>query len=745
LNFRATRPFPGHPSGTAAVRKSGEQLAKHSGSGTNCNRGEDVHVPRKNEQPELSAMIDSIATILRNAESFTAAIEQSLEATCENSSVAVGRAQIHLGTAGDPDTDSTILWYSSLPARRSDPVRKAIESGPPLATGRAGETGFRHMRLAGATVDPVEGAARKAGLASVVYIDIEAEGKPAASLQLFADKALTDHGELLSVLALLAGQLGQIAGRDRMRRAVRAAARHSRRQIAELEMMAGKVESGEAKVRKLEIEIAEFEAQQQIRAYRSKRPDAGRIVSTVGTELPAAPDVGPASPEPESAVASDTDLEPLLYDPRTELPRREIFEDRIYQAIRRRQRSPKNLFAVLAVSADGLDRVMLDSGQDGLDVVTTALSRRLLAQVRNADTVAHLDAATFGLVLEEIRVLDEAVRIAERIVKELQRPIWSGSSETKLAVRVGIVFGGPAYERPRSVIRDSVAALTRSRTHQTPVSVFDDAAQHEEEIRCRVEVELGQALTDDQLSLEYQPIVSLQDGRISGIEAFLRWRHPEHGMIPPDQFIPIAAHSPLIHDLGVWILERTCEQVSSWQRTLSRPVPTIDLNVTARQLFHERTAERVRSIIARHGLRCEQFRFDIPESELMQNPAAASTALEVIRDLGCQIAIDDFGTSFSSLRQLHSMPIDALKIDRSFISGSGERDSLAIARTIVQLARSLDAEVIAEGVETRDQFRFLRSIGCGSAQGYLFSAPVKPARIVELIREGYPLEQASRG
>ncbi|MGW8282310.1 MAG: putative bifunctional diguanylate cyclase/phosphodiesterase [Gemmatimonadota bacterium] len=720
-------------------------MAKHSGSGTNCNRGDHVHVPRKNDQPELSALIDSIATILRNAESFTAALEQSLEATCENSPIALGRARIHLETAGDPDGDAPVLWYSSLPARRSDPVRKAIESAPPLETGRAGETGFRHMRLAGVTVDTVEGAARKAGLSSVVYLDIEAEGKPAASLQLFADKTLTDQTELFSVLALLAGQLGQVAGRARMRRAVRAAAGHSRRQAAELEMMAGKVESGEATIRKLETEIAEIEAQHQIRAYRSRRPGERRTLPSAAAESPAEPNVDPPSPEPGSVAASGTDLEPRLYDPRTELPRREIFEDRIHQAIRRRQRSPKNLFAVLAVSADGLDRVMLDSGQDGLDVVTTALSRRLLAQVRSADTVAHLDAATFGLVLEEIRVLDEAVRIAERIVKELQRPIWSGSGETKLGARVGIVFGGPAYERARSVIRDSMAALTRSQTSQTPVAVFDDAAQHEEEIRRRVEVELGQALTDDQLSLEYQPIVSLQDGRISGIEAFLRWRHPEHGMIPPDQFIPIAAQSALIHDLGVWILERTCEQVTRWQKTLSRPVPTIDLNVTARQLFHERTAGRIRSIIVRHGLRCEQFRFDIPESELMQNPDAASTALKAIRDLGCQIAIDDFGTSFSSLRQLHSMPIDAFKIDRSFISGGREDDSLAIARTIVQLAHSLDAEVIAEGVETRDQFRFLRSIGCGSAQGYLFSAPVKPARIVELIREGYPLEQASRG
>ena len=700
-------------------------------------------MPRQNDRLDLSALIDSIASIPRTAESVAAALEQSLEAVCANSSVVLGRAQIHTGTPGDDDRSASDLWYSSLPDRRSDPVRRVVESEQPLSVDRAGETGCRHMRLAGATVDPVEGAARKAGMSSVVYLDILAEGKPAASLQLFTDRALSDADDLIPLLRLLVGQLEQVASRDRLRKAVKAAAQHGRRQVAELEMMAGQIESREARIEKLEIELAESEAEAHLRSYRSRLPTEMQVVNDLSDETPVPEAVDEPLSEPRTVPSEGPGHTEELYDPRTDLPRRKILEDRIQQAIRRRQRSPKNLFAVLAVSADGLDRVLVESGQEGLDVVTTALSRRMLAQVRNADTVAHLDAATFVLVLEEIRVLDEAVRIAERIVKELQRPIWSGSTETQLGVRVGIVFGGPAYDRARSTIRDAVSALTRSQVSQTPVAVFDDATQHEEEIRRRIEVELGQALTDDQLYIEYQPIVSLQDGRIDGIEAFLRWRHPEHGLIPPDQFIPIAAQSPLIHDLGVWLLERTCEQVKAWQKALSRSVPTIDLNVTARQLFHERTASRVRDIVARHGLRCEQFRFDIPESELMQNPVAASTALEAIQKLGCRVAIDDFGTGFSSLRLLHSMPIDAIKIDREFVSSGKGNDHLAVARTIVQLARSLEADVIAEGVETRDQFRFLKSVGCGSAQGYLFSAPVNPARIVELIQEGYPLEQGA--
>jgi EAL domain-containing protein (putative c-di-GMP-specific phosphodiesterase class I)/GGDEF domain-containing protein len=698
-------------------------------------------VPKQNGQLELTALIDSIAAIPSNANTLAAALEQALETVCETSPVVFGRAQIHAGTPGKNDRASSEFWRSSLPARRSDPVRRAIESEPPLSVDRSGDTGFRHMRLAGATVDPVEGAARKAGMSSVVYLDIRAEGKPAASLQLFTDRVLTESEGLLQVFGVLVSQLEQVAGRDRMRRAVSAAAQHTRRQTAEIEMLAVQLESRESKIEKLEIELSELEAESQIQSYRSRSPGDLRVVRALPDDAPETEPADETSAAAQSEQPAGQRLPDSLYDSRTDLPRREILEDRIDQAIRRRQRSPKNLFAVLAVSAEGLDRVVVESGQDGLDVVTTALSRRLLAQVRNADTVAHLDAATFVVVLEEIRVLDEAVRISERIVKELQRPIWSGSNETQLGVRVGIVFGGPAYDRARSTIRDAVSALTRSLISQTPVAVFDDAAQHEEEIRRRIEVELGQALAEDQLYLEYQPIVSLQDGRIDGIEAFLRWRHPEHGLIPPDQFIPIAAQSALIHVLGVWLLERTCEQVNAWQKALSRTIPTIDLNVTARQLLHERTAGRVRDIVARHGLRCDQFRFDIPECELMQTPAAATVALDAIRKLGFRVAIDDFGTGFSSLRLLHGMPIDAIKIDRSFVSGGKGSDPLAVARTIVQLARSLEAEVIAEGVETRDQFRFLKSIGCGKAQGYLFSAPVKPSRIIELIREGYPLEQ----
>jgi EAL domain-containing protein (putative c-di-GMP-specific phosphodiesterase class I) len=707
---------------------------------------------------DLTALIGSIARLADKSESLRCAVETVLESLCANTPIAFGRARFH----GGPDSEGGDIWRAALPERRLAPLHSALSEYPDLEFGTAGAERVSCLRLAGATVTTVEGAARKAGLLFVLYLDVEAESKAAVTLQLFTDSTVDENGSLLPALRLAGDQLERIAGTDRLRAAVAHAARHSRRQIAERESLQAQMEIKCERIERLETEVAELEADAHLRSYRSRDAHGTPGLSPYADPSDPSVNLPPDDREPgfelvtagaHSGTQSDitspataaSEAGPL-YDARTDLPRRAILEDRIDQAIRRRQRSPKNLFAVLAISADGLEKVAVEAGEEGLDIMTSALSRRLLAQVRSADTVAHFDHATFVVVLEEIRVLDEALRIADRIVKELRRPIWSGSTETTLGVRVGVVFGGPAYDRARPALRDAVSALTRSRLSRTSVAVFDEAAQHEEEIRRRVEVELGEALTGDQLYLEYQPIVALQDGRIDGIEAFLRWRHPDHGLIPPDQFIPIAAQSPLIHDLGVWLLERSCEQVKAWQRVLSRPIPTIDLNVTARQILHERTAGRIRDIVARHGLRCEQFRFDISESDLMANPAASVKALDEIRKLGCRIAIDDFGTGFSSLRLLHAMPIDAVKIDRSFVSGgkASGTDQLAVARTIVQLARTLEAEVIAEGVETHDQFRFLRSIGCGSAQGYLFSAPLPGPKVVQMIRDGYPLETPSR-
>lgn len=682
---------------------------------------------------DLPGCLDAVAALPRMAGTLDAALPRALEIACGPCGFALGRARLHgavptgeAPAAPEPETD---VWRSTLPARREQQIRGAIATaGPDLPPGIAGEAGLRSARLAGRGLPPVEHAARKAGLHSVAYLDVFAERRPVASLQLFSETGLAPGDPRLAVLALIRSQLEQLATRARLRDAVRGAAGRARGHLAEIEALRAQREIQQAQVENLRTELAEAEAERELRRYREPL--------AVAAASPAEPTGGPApAPGPGEPRASGPDL----YDPRTTLPLRPILEDRIDQAIRRRQRSPKHLFAVLAVEVDGLARVALEADGAGLDTVMAALSRRLVAQTRSADTVAHLDEATFALVLEDVRVLDEAVRIGERIVKEVRRPIWAGSHEARLGIRVGIVFGGPAYDRAAPLLQDARAALSRAEPDREPVAVFDEAAQHEEEIRRRIEVELGRALAENQLFLEYQPIVSLADGRIGGLETLLRWKHPEHGMIPPHQFVPIAARSAIIHDLGGWLLERVCEQIRLWRDELGRPVPTLDINVTASQLFHERTAPRIRDMLGRYGLPGEQLRFDIPESELMRDPARAAEGLARIRALGCRIAVDDFGTGFSSLRHLHALPIDAVKIDRAFVSGGEGRENLAVARTIVELARFLGAEVIAEGVETRDQFRVLRSMGCRQAQGFLFSPPIGAAKVIPILREGYPL------
>jgi EAL domain-containing protein (putative c-di-GMP-specific phosphodiesterase class I) len=681
---------------------------------------------------DLSLSLGAVAALPRMAASVAAALPRALDIACGSGGFALGRARIHgrggIATA-DPVPSSSDLWCGPLPSRRAEQVRKAAgEAGPDLPPGSAGDAGLRCARLDSQGLSPCEQAARKVGLRSVVYLDVRAERSPVASLQLFSETPIAPDDSRLALLALLAGQLDQIATRARLREAVRGAARRARGHVAEIESLRSRLEIQQAQVDNLGTQLAEIEAERELRRYREPPPRNAAV--SPGRRI---------APKPAPAGGGASASRSALHDERTSLPLRPILEDRIDQAIRRRQRSPKNLFAVLAIRIDGLDRVALGTDHPGVDTVVVALSRRLVAQTRSADTVAHLDDGTFALVLEEIRVLDEAVRIGERIAKDLRRPIWAGSHEARLGVRVGVVFGGPAYDRAPSILQDACAALARTEPNGDAVAVFDEAAQHEEEIRRRVEVELGRALIEEQFFLEFQPIVSLADGRVDGLETLLRWKHPEHGLIPPDQFVPIAARSPIIHDLGAWLLERACEQVRRWREEIGRPIPTLDLNVTASQLFHERTAARVRDVLARYSLPGDQLRFDIPESELMRDPARAAEGLARIRALGCRVAVDDFGTGFSSLRHLHALPIDAVKIDRAFVSGGEGRGNLAVARTIVELARFLEAEVIAEGVETRDQLRVLRSMGCRQAQGYLFSPPIGAPKVVPLLREGYPL------
>jgi EAL domain-containing protein (putative c-di-GMP-specific phosphodiesterase class I)/GGDEF domain-containing protein len=431
-----------------------------------------------------------------------------------------------------------------------------------------------------------------------------------------------------------------------------------------------------------------------------------------------------------------------LYDERTGLPGRQILFDRIRQAIRRRQRSPRDQFAILIAEVEGLDQVKSRGGEKAVEDLMVAAARRLAGHTRPADSTAIEYPQRFVIVVEAIRTIEEAVGVADRVQKELRRPFPTARDDIRLDVRIGLALGGPAYDEPEALLADAAAAAGRAANSRERIQVFDRALEDNHRQRERMRSDLAAALERREFHLEYQPIVSLQDGRITGLETFLRWRHPELGLVPPDQFIPVAAESPLIHDIGFWVLENACDEINRWRGHLSHvELPPVGVNVLGHQIFHDGFLDRVRDVLERHGIPGRQLRFDIGEGELMRDAEKAATVLDRLQGMGIDVAIDDFGTGYSSLSLLHDLPVSALKIDRSFISHRREKlRKWGVARTIVELAKILDVEVIAEGIETREQFLALRQAGCTQAQGFHFSGPVNAAKAEAMIRDGYPLD-----
>ena len=587
----------------------------------------------------------------------------------------------------DDGSQTGSAWHCTGP--ESDPLRalkEALERGPVAGwTDDGKQSPIRLEPLIALPETRAREAARNAGLSGYALLPIIAAGKPVAMLELLATTApprmggLTRPTEVRDGLEVLAGTLGLMATKRRMQTAVEKAAAHARRNMAEL-----------------------AEARAELK------------------------EVGPDS----------------LYDHRTGLPTRPILFDRIRQAIRRRQRSPRDQFAVLVADVQGLDRIEGRGGTQAVTDVLVAAGRRLSGHSRPADTTAIDGPGRFVILVEGIRTIEEALGVADRAQKELRRPFPTARSDVRLDVRIGVVLGGPAYDHPEALLADAGAASVRAANSRERIQVFDRAMEDTHKQRERMRSDLAAALERHEFHVEYQPIVSLQDGRITGLETFLRWRHPELGMIPPDQFIPVAAESPLIHDLGFWVLEQTCEQINRWRgHLLQTDVPPVGVNVMGRQIFHEGFLDRVREMLERHGIQGRQVRLDISEADLMRDAEKAAAVLDRLQGMGIDVAIDDFGTGYSSLSLLHDLPVRALKIDRSFVSNRREKlRKWGVARTIVELAKILEVEVIAEGIETREQFLAMRQAGCTQAQGFHFSGPVGAAKAEAMIRDGYPLD-----
>ena len=437
-------------------------------------------------------------------------------------------------------------------------------------------------------------------------------------------------------------------------------------------------------------------------------------------------------------VAEERLRQSAFYDEVTHLPNRALLVDRLTRCINRAKRRSDYEFAVVMFDLDRFKNINDSLGHSLGDQLLVAIARRLERNVRPGDTLARLGGDEFAMLLDDVGSIEDATRVAERIQHELKQSFNLAGHEVFVSASIGISSSsaGYSYERPEELLRDADTAMYRAKAGGKSRHEHFDASMHARAVSLlQMENDLRRAVERQEFEVHYQPIVSLRSGRISGFEALIRWRHPERGLVSPEDFIPLAEETGLIVPIGSWVLRESCRQM----RTLASHLPeggllSVSVNLSAKQFRDRNLIDQIGRTLREVDFEGSRLKLEITESVIMENSEAATAMLHALRALNVQLHIDDFGTGYSSLSYLHRFPIDSLKIDRSFVSRMGADDHFV--RTIVTLAHSLDMEVMAEGVETVEQLSHLRALSCDSGQGHFFSRPVPGREAYELVASG---------
>ncbi|HEU0078350.1 MAG TPA: EAL domain-containing protein [Longimicrobiaceae bacterium] len=431
-------------------------------------------------------------------------------------------------------------------------------------------------------------------------------------------------------------------------------------------------------------------------------------------------------------------LRNALYDGLTGLPNRALLMDRLELAVRRRKRHQDTAFAVLFVDLDRFKVVNDGLGHAVGDDLLVGVARRLEVGLRQEDTVARLGGDEFVVLLDEVEDAGEATRVAERILAELERPFELGSYQIFSSASIGIALGGGEV-RADDLLRDADTAMYRAKAEgKSRVALFDAEMHAEAVARLHREADLRRAIERDEIRIHYQPIVSLDTGRLLGFEALARWEHPVEGLLYPAEFIPMAEETGLIVQVGARVLSGACRQLREWLDAWPEHPPLmLSVNLSARQFGHPNLLREIDEVLGETAIDPSMLQLELTESLLMRDAESTVMALRQLRSRGIRLAIDDFGTGYSSLSYLQRFPIGTLKIDRSFVRGltQGSSDS-ALVQTMVSLARGLGMSVVAEGIETEEQLAELRRLGCASAQGFFFARALAPDEAAGLISGG---------
>jgi diguanylate cyclase (GGDEF)-like protein/PAS domain S-box-containing protein len=417
------------------------------------------------------------------------------------------------------------------------------------------------------------------------------------------------------------------------------------------------------------------------------------------------------------------------HDPLTGLPNRSSFVERIGQALQRTRRGQNSReLGVLFMDLDGFKTINDSLGHEAGDRLLIAVAERLKNWLRPEDTVARFGGDEFAVLLEDIADASEVIRVAQRITDSLQEPFTVDDLQVIVSTSIGITLGGAhTNDDPDRMLREADAAMYQAK-EQGPsrYAVFDPTMQARARERLDLEAELRQALEKGEFVLYYQPEISLLDWSLVGFEALLRWQHPEKGLLQPSAFVPLAEETDLIVPIGRWVLEEACWQAKRWEvEHPSAPPTTMEVNLSSRQLARRGLVKIIEEALTRAGLKASSLGLDVTETVLIEASEYNAQALDALKKMGIRLHLDDFGTGYSSLSYLKHLPVDRVKVDKSFVKGLGEEATdTALVRMIIDLCHTLGFEVLAEGVETYEHAALLRNMRCDLGQGNFFAEPL---------------------
>ena len=427
-------------------------------------------------------------------------------------------------------------------------------------------------------------------------------------------------------------------------------------------------------------------------------------------------------------------LHDAFHDALTFLPNRSRFTELLRRSISRARMDEQYSFAMLFLDLDRFKVVNDSLGHAVGDQLLVAVARRLEQCVRPGDTVARLGGDEFTVLIDNTPSVNEATRVAERIMIELQRPFYLQGQDVFVSASIGIALSGTGYQMPDDLLRDADLAMYRAKANgKSRYEVFDQKMHAHAVALLQLETDLRLAIEREEFRIMYQPVISLRTGRIAGVEALVRWEHPQRGLVSPDEFLSVAEETGLVVPMGNWVLREACRRLAEWRHdNPSIADLTISVNLSARQFVHPDLVAHITEALEESGLPPRCLRLEFTESVLIEREEPVIETVARLHALGIRLDLDDFGTGYSSLGYLHRFDLDGLKIDRSFVSNmgpNGERSE--IVRTIVALANNLGMEVIAEGVETKAQLAVLQGADCDLVQGYLFGGALTATEMAE--------------